>query len=241
MTAALPRTLAIDVGGTGLKMLVLDAAGEPISERSRLETPRPATPEAVLDALAEMAAEHGEFDRVSVGFPGVVREGIILTAPNLDGHWAGFALAQQLEQRLGAPCRVANDADVQGLGMIEGRGVELMVTLGTGFGSALFTGGRLVPNLELGHHPFKNDKTYEQLLGKAALDKHGKEVWRENLVEAVDLLSRIFNFDVLYLGGGHAAKVAKWQESGKLSLPDNVRTTDNVAGLLGGIALWRDA
>jgi len=240
MNPSNPRTLAIDIGGTGLKMLVLDADGQPATERTRLETPRPADPDTLVDTLLRMAADHGQFDRISVGFPGVVRQGVVLTAPNLDGPWAGFDLAHVLADRLGQPTRVANDADVQGLGMIEGRGVELMVTLGTGFGAALFVDGRLVPNLELGHHPFKKDKTYEQLLGKAALDDHGKDAWRENLVDAVDLLARIFNFDTLYLGGGHAAKVEKWRGQGKLTLPDNVRTTDNVGGLLGGIKLWND-
>jgi polyphosphate glucokinase len=229
-----PRTLAIDIGGTGLKMIVLDPQGSPLTERTRIDTPRPATPDALLAALTLMAASHGDFERTSVGFPGVVRRGVVYTAPNLDEGWSGFALAQALQDALGRPARVANDADVQGLGVIQGQGVELVITLGTGVGAGLFVDGRLVPNLELGHHPFKGSKTYEQRLGKAAQEARGKKKWGRDLLEAIDLLSRIFNFDTLYIGGGNAKKVEKME----LPLPENVRLVDNVAGLLGGIKLW---
>src|SRR5947208_5702702 len=152
------RTLAIDIGGTGIKALILSATGKPLTERSRVKTPRPATPQAVINAIVEMAKQQGEFDRVSVGFPGVVRRGVTVTAPNLNGKWGGFHLADALSKKLGVPVRVANDADVHGLGVIAGDSVELVITLGTGFGSGLFLDGKLVPNLELGHDPFQKDK-----------------------------------------------------------------------------------
>ena len=106
------RTLAIDVGGTGLKALVLDAKGEPLTERQRIETPRPATPEAIVDALIELVKPLAPFDRVSVGFPGVVINGTTRSAPNLDGGWKNFALGASLERRLKRPVRVLNDAGV---------------------------------------------------------------------------------------------------------------------------------
>jgi polyphosphate glucokinase len=231
--AAGPRTLAIDIGGTGLKMLVLDARGRATNERARIETPQPATPTSVLRALKKLIASEPPFDRVSVGFPGVVHDGVIETAPNLAESWHGHDLASALRAATHKPVRVCNDADVQGLGDIEGKGVELVLTLGTGLGSALFVDGRLVPNLELGHHPFKHDKTYEELVGKAAFEKLGKKRWRKNVREALAQLQPIFNYRMVYLGGGNARHLKP------SDLPKNARITSNVAGLLGGIALWR--
>lgn len=231
--AAGPRTLAIDIGGTGLKMLVLDARGRAINERARVATPQPATPASVLRALKKLIAAQPPFERVSVGFPGVVHDGVIETAPNLDKSWHGHDLASALHTATHKPARVCNDADVQGLGDIEGKGVELVLTLGTGLGSALFVDGRLVPNLELGHHPFKHGKTYEELVGKAALEKDGKKRWRKHVREALAQLQPIFNYRTIYLGGGNAKQLKP------SDLPKNARITSNEAGLLGGIALWR--
>ena len=227
------RTLAIDIGGTGIKAVVLSETGKLLTERIRVKTPRPATPAAVINAIVELAKQQGEFDRVSVGFPGVVRRGVTVTAPNLNGKWGGFPLADTLSKKLGKPVRVANDADVQGFGAIAGHGVELVITLGTGFGSGLFTDGKLVPNLELGHHPFQKGKTYEELLGDAALKKIGGKKWNKRLVRAIQTLDRTFNYDRLYIGGGNAERIT-------VKLPENVKIVSNVAGLLGGLALWRD-
>jgi len=227
------RTLAVDIGGTGVKVIVLDERGNQITERLRQETPQPATPEAVIKVIAELAAKQGQFDRVSVGFPGVVRTGKTETAHNLDKKWVGLDLAKGLCKKLGKPVRVCNDADVQGFGVIEGKGVELVITLGTGMGSALFVNGRLVPNLELAHHPYRRGKTYEEVLGKRALDKVGKKKWNKRVERAIDQWYALFNYDRLYIGGGNAKKL-------RFKLPANARRVENLAGLLGGIALWRD-
>jgi polyphosphate glucokinase len=227
------RTLAIDIGGTGIKALILSATGKPLTERSRVKTPRPATPASVINAIVELAKQQGEFDRVSVGFPGVVRRGVTVTAPNLNGKWSGFHLADALTKKLGVPVRVANDADVHGFGVIAGDDVELVITLGTGFGSGLFLDGKLVPNLELGHHPFQKDKTYEELLGDAVRKKIGMKKWNKRLVRAIQTLDLVFNYDRLYIGGGNAERIT-------VKLPPNVKIVANVAGLLGGLALWRD-
>lgn len=227
------RTLAVDVGGSGIKVMVLDEAGHPLTERVRVSTPQPAKPDAVFVAIIELVKAQGEFDRVSVGFPGVVRGGVTETAANLDPTWIGFDLATALSQRLSKPVRVANDADVQGWGAISGRGVELVLTLGTGFGSALFVDGRLVPNLELAHHQFRQDETYEEQLGRATLDKVGQKKWNRRLEKAIASLQRLFNYDYLYIGGGNAKKVT-------LDLLPNVKIVSNEAGLRGGIGLWLD-
>lgn len=225
------RTLAIDVGGTGLKALVLDGRGEPLTERQRVETPRPATPEAIVDALVEIVKALAPFDRVSVGFPGVVVNGTTRTAPNLDGGWKNFALGASLERRLKRPVRVLNDAGVQGYGVIKGEGVEMVITLGTGMGCALYMDGHYVPNLELAHHPFKGKDTYEDYVGAKAFAKVGKKKWNKRVKRVIEQIEPIWNPRRLYIGGGNAKHL-------RIDLPSNVRITDNVAGLLGGIALW---
>jgi polyphosphate glucokinase len=227
-----PYTLALDIGGTGLKGMVLDAAGKPINERTRVETPRPATPGALLEALAGIVAAQSPFDRVSVGFPGVVIDGTVQTAPNLDAGWPGFALAEALAKLTKKPTRVLNDAAIQGFGAIEGKGLELCLTLGTGVGSSLFIDGRLVPNLELGHHPFRKRASYEDYLDNATFERLGKKKWSKRVREALAQLQPIFNPRVIYLGGGNAKRLVG-------DLPENVRVVSNDAGILGGIALWR--
>ena len=230
--AAIPRTLAIDIGGSGLKMMTLGASGEPLNIRSRCKTPRPATPCEVLAVLEGMVENQPEFDRVAAGFPGVVTKGVTLTAVNLHPDWIGFDFGAELEAMTGKPARVANDADVQGLAVIEGSGVEFVLTLGTGLGSALYVETRLVPNLEIAHHVFRKNMTYEDCLGNAALARYGRSKWNQRLAEAVGQLEQAFNYGRLYIGGGNASKVQKGL------LPGNVRLVSNVAGLLGCIRLW---
>jgi polyphosphate glucokinase len=227
-----PRTLALDIGGTGLKGLVLDAAGAPLNDRVRVATPRPAEPTAVLAALAEVIAAQPPFDRVSVGFPGVVVGGVVRTAPNLDGEWAGFDMGAAVQGLAGKPTRVLNDAAIQGFGAIEGRGVELCLTLGTGVGASLFVDGHCAP-LELGHHPWRKGQSYEDRLDERTRKEIGTAKWSRRVRAAVDELLPVFNPRVLYLGGGNAKRI-------EVELPPNVKIVSNDAGLLGGIALWRD-
>lgn len=231
--AASQKTLAVDIGGSGVKVMVLDEAGKALTERARVETPQPAKPKPVIEAIVQLAKSQGAFDRVSVGFPGVVHQGITYTAVNLDKEWIGVNLQNILEKGLSRPVRVANDADIQGFGVIKGHGVELVLTLGTGVGSGLFVDGKLVPNLELAHHIFRKGKTYEENLGNAALQSVGKQRWNKRLKKAIEHIDKIFNYDHLYLGGGNAKKI-------EMELPKNAAIVSNVAGLLGGIALWRE-
>ena len=231
--SASPVTLAIDIGGTGLKAMLLDPKGKPISERLRVPTPTPATPRAVLNALDGLQARLHGYDRISVGFPGVTKRGVTYLAVNLHPRWHQFHLQQAVEQRWKKPARVANDASVQGYGAVKGEGVEMIITLGTGMGSALFTDGRLCPGLELGHHPWRK-KTYEDYLGLRGLKKYGKKRWNKLLEEAIAQTAATFNWDHLYIGGGNAKKIA-------FTLPDNAQIVSNEDGLLGGVALWRDS
>lgn len=227
------RTLAIDIGGTGLKALVLGADGQALTERVRVDTPRPATPSAVVPAIIELVEPLGAFNRISIGFPGVVVEGVTLTAPNLHKQWRGFDLARTMAERFGRPVRVLNDAGVQGYGVVEGRGVELVLTLGTGLGCALYHDGVYVPNLELAHHPFRGSKTYEDYVGAKALHRVGKKKWNRRVTKILDQIQPIWNPRRIYLGGGNAKHLS-------IELPANVAVTQNIAGLMGGIQLWHD-
>jgi polyphosphate glucokinase len=227
------RTLAVDIGGSGIKAIVLDDQGQPMTERSRIPTPPKATPKQAIDLIRELAKKQGGFDRVSVGFPGVVKNGIIYTAANLGKGWNGFDFEKGLRQKLKRPVRVANDADVQGLGCVTSHGLELVITLGTGFGSVVFVNGARL-HLELGHHPFHKGRTYEDELGRRALKRKGQKKWNQLLREAIDDLDQTFNYDRLYIGGGNTKFIT-------FKLPATVKVVSNEAGLLGGIKLWQKA
>ncbi len=201
-----------------------------MGERVRLETPHPATPAQVLTVLSNLAEQLAPFDCIACGFPGVVKRGTILTAHNLDPEWIGFDLQMQLEKSFKVPANVANDAAVQGYGAIRGTGLELAITFGTGLGSSLFVDGTLVPGLELGHHPFRDGKTYEDFLGAAGLKKYGKKRWNKRAKEAIGNFERLFNYDHLYIGGGNNKYI-------HFDLPDNATLISNMDGLLGGAAL----
>jgi polyphosphate glucokinase len=238
-------TLAVDIGGTGLKAAVLDGSGAMCGEQVRVPTPRPADPDTLVAALCALVAPLLPVDRVSVGFPGMVRAGRVLSAPNLvrppggDGApdpdavaaWAGFSLAAVLESEFGAPTHVVNDASMQGAAVIGGSGLELVATLGTGFGTALFYDGKLTPHLELAHHPLHDGETYDQHLGDAARERVGEAAWNRRVARAVDTLDNLTRFDHLYLGGGNSRRVT-------VELGARVSLVDNVAGILGGFRLW---
>lgn len=228
-----PITLSVDIGGSGIKGMLLDAKGQPLSERQRIPTPKTPTPAAVLKCVDKIAAALPGFDRVSVGFPGVIRQGVTYLSVNLHPLWKNFSLAATLERQLSKPVRAANDADIAGGAAITGRGVELVITLGTGLGSALFTEGHLCAGLELGHHPWKS-RTYEGYLGRAGLKRSGKARWNKALLEAIAETEKLFNWDRLYLGGGNTKKIAA-------KLPKNVTVVSNELGLTGGVILWRAA
>ncbi|HEX4620454.1 MAG TPA: ROK family protein, partial [Myxococcaceae bacterium] len=210
------RTLAFDIGGTGLKASVLDARGTMVAKRVRVPTPYPCPPSVLLDSLASLAAQLPEFDRIAAGFPGMVRRGRVLSAPHfitrkgpgtqvdpkLVRLWAKFDLASALAKRLGKPAKVANDADIQGAAVAKGKGLELVVTLGTGVGTALFDEGLLMPHLELAHHPLHKGGTYNERLGEAARKKVGTRRWSKRVHKAIETLRALTFFDHCYLGGG---------------------------------------
>ncbi|WP_342239553.1 ROK family protein [Inquilinus sp. OTU3971] len=228
--------LAIDVGGTGLKAAVIDDRGQMRSDRQRVPTPHPCPPKLFLDTVAALVKPLSAFDRIAVGFPGVVRDGRVITAPNLGtGDWAGFALAPALSKRLGgAPVRMVNDAEMQGLALVDGSGLELVVTLGTGVGTALLRDGVPAPHLELAHHPLsKGGKTYDEYLGNAAYEKIGKKRWNRRVKRMLEVLEILLHPDRIHISGGNAKRV-------DLELPKGVTIASNDAGIEGGARLWRE-
>lgn len=226
--------LCIDIGGTGLKAAVVDAEGKMLTERVRVKTPQPCKPEVLIESIVKLVEPLPASECVSIGFPGVVREGKVYTAPLLDNDlWRGVYLAERLEEELQKPVRLVNDADMQGLAAIEGKGMEMVVTLGTGFGSAIFRDGRLGPHLELSMHPLQKDKTYNERLGNHALKKIGKKKWNLRVRYAIDVLRALTNFDRLYIGGGNAEKI-------NFELEDDIQVISNLDGLRGGAWLWKD-
>jgi polyphosphate glucokinase len=229
------RTLAIDIGGSGIKAALLDDDGTLIGDRQRVPTPpKPVAPEALVQAIDKAVAPLGGFERVSVGFPGYIRDGRVLTAPNLGSEvLAGFDLQSELTRRWGKPVRVLNDADVQGFGAIKGHGVEMVLTLGTGAGTAIFRNGEIIPHLELAHHPVSADKTYDEYIGNAAREKKGKKAWSKRVAKVIEILRVVVQFDHLYLGGGNAKDIT-------FPLPPDVTIVPNTDGLTGGIRLWHE-
>lgn len=227
-----PRTLAFDVGGTGLKASVLDGRGKMIANRVWVGTPSPCPPKVLVAALGGMAKRLPAFDRVAVGFPGYVRDDKVITAPEFDDeHWAGFDLVKALQQKLRKPVRLLNDADMQGLAAIKGRGLELVVTLGTGVGTGLFRDGEPMPHLELAHHPVHKGKDYNGYLGKKALKKIGKKKWNARVRRVIKILQDLIHPDQIYIGGGNSANL-----NDNLGL--HVKIISNQDGILGGFRLW---
>jgi polyphosphate glucokinase len=230
--AAPPRTLAIDIGGSHIKASVLDRAGKPIVDRVDAPTPHPAPPAATLELIRTLASALPAFDRISAGFPGVVKSGCIITAPNLGTEaWHAFPLAAELEKQLGKPARVLNDAEMQGLAVIGGSGLECVLTFGTGMGSAIYREGQLMPHLELGQHPAWKSKTYDRYVGAAALKRLGVIKWNRRVNRVITLVRTLLNFDRLYLGGGNAVNIT-------LELPRDATIVSNLAGITGGVRLW---
>ena len=240
-----PVTLAIDIGGSGLKALTLDAKGKALVDRIRVPTPYPLPPKRLVAQLVELVKPIGNYDRVSVGFPGMVRNGRILSAPHLvlsngpDSKidpkslkaWTNFDLASAMAKALGKPTRVVNDADLQGLDASSGKGLEVAITLGTGFGTAVLSEGQLVPHMELSQHPFRHGETYDEQLGDVARRNVGNKIWSKRVHKAIAVLDSVFMFDHLYVGGGNATRLQG-------TLGERVSVIDPNAGLLGGIRLW---
>src|SRR5580704_17662757 len=191
-----PKILSIDIGGSHIKATILDDKGALQMDYDKIPTPMPSTPENMVAAIKKLVKAFPEHDMISVGFPGYVKRGVIKTAPNLGNEaWKDFDLSKKLAEELGKPARVVNDADMQGLGVVSGKGLEMVVTLGTGFGTALLVDGQLMPHLELAHHPFAKGKTYDEYVGERALEKEGHQKWNKRMQKVLKVLKTVINYD----------------------------------------------
>ncbi len=226
------KILSLDIGGSSIKATVLDKEGNLLQEYKKVPTPGDATPAAVLNAIQKLVTGFQHYDKISVGFPGYIKKGIVHTAPNLGTPiWSGVNLNKLISDGLSRPVRVANDADMQGLGVVSGTGLEMVITLGTGFGTSLLLDGNLLPHMELAHHAITKKKTYDEYVGDAALNKKGKQKWNKRMQRIIEILKVVFNYDRLYIGGGNADELT-------FKLDENIIIVTNKDGIKGGSRLW---
>lgn len=244
-----PCTLSADCGGTGMKACVLDADGTMVSERVRVPTPYPCPPEVLLSTLEDLRRRLPPAERASIGVPGAVRDGIVLATPHfvtesgpftprrpdLVEAWAGFDLASAAAATLGLPTRVANDAELQALAVVDGKGYEVVITLGTGMGFAQIWDNVLLPKVELSQHRFRKGESYDRQLGNSARVAVGNAKWSRRVLRAIEGLRVVFWWDRLFLGGGNTRYLNEWARG---ELGDDVQIVPNLAGLLGGARLW---
>jgi polyphosphate glucokinase len=227
------KILSVDIGGSRIKAILLDSGGQVIKEYTRMDTPKPADPERVMETIAELSKNFEDYRKVSVGFPGYVRKGVVYTAPNLGtDYWQNYPLSEKLRELLAHPVRIVNDADLQGLGIAQGVGLEMVITLGTGFGTSLLIDGVLLPHMELAHHRWSNDKEYDDYIGNRGYLAVGQDKWNKRLRKVLANLRTVFNYDFLYISGGNAKKI-------DFKLDDNIRLATNLDGIRGGAKLWQ--
>ncbi len=244
-----PHTLAVDCGGGGIKASVLDAAGTLRAPAIRVPTPYPLPPERLLSTIGEIAASLPPAERATVGMPGMIRHGVVVATPHyvtrtgphsrvlpeLVEAWSGFDMEAAVTRTLGVPALVLNDAEVHGAGVVAGSGLELVLTVGTGLGSALFDGGALAPHLELSHAPVRWGTSYDTYIGEVERARLGDALWSRRVRRVVDGLRPVFLWDRLYLGGGNARRLSP-QVLARLG--DDVVVVPNSAGIVGGVRAW---
>ncbi|MCL2422443.1 MAG: ROK family protein, partial [Micrococcales bacterium] len=244
-----PFTLVVDCGGTGIKASVLDVAGTPHAPVARVATPYPLPPQRLAETLVTLRDRLPPAERATVGMPGMVRQGVVLATPHyvtrhgprssvdaeLAGAWRGFDVQALLTTELGVPTLVLNDAEVHGAGVVTGAGVELVLTLGTGMGWALFAGGRLAPHLEMSMAPFTRATTYDSYVGEPERVRLGDGLWSRRVRRIVEHLRPVVMWDRLYLGGGNSRRISP---SALQRLGDDVVVVPNAAGIVGGVRVW---
>lgn len=226
------KILSIDIGGSHIKATILNADGELQTGFQTVDTPILPGPKELLAAIKDIINKIPAYDKLSIGFPGYVKDGIVFTAPSLSPKkWDGINLRQILQDEFNCPVEVVNDADMQGLGIISGVGLEMLITLGTGLGSALFLNGILLPHLELSQHPFKTGIIYDRYVGKKALEEEGEVNWNKRIQKVLLVLKTVFNYDHLYIGGGNSQRI-------NIPLDKNITLVTNEDGIKGGAKLW---
>jgi polyphosphate glucokinase len=242
-------TLAVDCGGTGIKGSVLDPTGQMVAEHLRVRTPYPLPPDRFVGIIASLAEKLPRADRVTVGMPGMIRHGRVVSTPHyvtkhgphttvipdLVEQWRGFDTRAHVSERLGLPAIVLNDAEVAGAGAVTGVGFEVVLTLGTGLGSAVFDDGALLPHLEFSRAPVRRGRIYDTYIGDAARHRLGRVAWSKRVRDVLIGLRPVFEWDRLYLGGGNGSKV---QQRDLLRIGGSILVVPNTAGIVGGVKAW---
>ena len=236
------QILGIDVGGTGIKSAIVETStGELVSERHRIDTPRPATPKAVGEALKEVLAHHRWKGPVGMGFPAAIQHGIARTASNIDKSFIGLPIAEYFTKQTGSTFYLANDADVAGMAEMrfgagkDNDGVVLIITIGTGLGTALFSEGHLLPNTELGHVYLENGHEAERYASEAVRvtkDLKWKD-WGERLNLYLCTMENLLWPDLIVLGGGVSEKLHKFSPMITTKAPVVAASFLNQAGIVG--------
>jgi len=244
-----PVTLSVDCGGGGIKASALDGAGTVLAKPVRTPTPYPLPPEKLLDLVAGLADQLPPTQRVTLGMPGMIRHGVVVHTPHyitkagprtrelpdLRAQWSGFDMRRAIEERLGQPALVLNDAEVHGAGVVAGVGLEVMLTFGTGLGNAVFDGGRLAPHVELSQSPVRWGLTYDEYIGEHERLRLGDAMWSRRIRRVVDALQPVYLWDRLYLGGGNARRIVPTVLE---RLGEDVVVVPNSAAIVGGMRVW---
>ena len=235
------EVLGIDFGGSGIKGAIVDTkTGELVTERHRIETPQPATPEAVAEVMAQLTDHFNWKGKVGVGVPAVVKNGVMLTAANIDKSWIGQKVNKQLSDKTGCEVECVNDADAAGIAEIhfgagaKEKGMVFLLTVGTGIGTVIFIDKHLVPNLELGHLEF-NGKTIERYSADSVRKRKNLswEEWGKRFNKVLDYYDKMFNPNLFIIGGGVSKKMDKFEDCIKLDTPVVPAEMQNNAGIIG--------
>jgi polyphosphate glucokinase len=242
------RGFGIDIGGSGMKAAIVDLdAGELASERIRIPTPRPATPGAMAEVAAELVRRHGWSGSIGVGFPGIVRHGVVHSAANLDESWLGVDADRLFTDACGVDVAMVNDADAAGLAEVRwgaARGVDgvvLVLTFGTGIGSGLFIDGTLVPNTELGHLELDGrDAETHAAASVREREGIGWKRWAPRVERYLGHLEMLFSPDLFVIGGGASKSAATWFPMISIDTPMVAAAMANNAGIVGAALVARD-
>ncbi|HET8736833.1 MAG TPA: ROK family protein [Pricia sp.] len=237
--------LGIDVGGSGMKGgLVNIETGEIISERHRIPTPVPRTPEAMAEVIAQIVAHFDYTGKVGCGFPTVIKKGVCKSPGNLDPSWLDVNIEELFEEKTGLDFTVVNDADIAGYASMEygiGKGVKglvVMITIGTGLGSGAFYDGKLIPNFELGQIPYKKHKKIESWAAASAKEREGLSYkkWGKRFNKFLKIVDLIVAPDLILLGGGTSKDFDEFKKYIKIDTPVMPAELQNEAGIIGAAA-----
>lgn len=243
------RGFGIDIGGSGMKAAVVDLdTGALASERIRIPTPKPATPSAMAEVAAELVRRHGWSASLGVGFPGIVHHGVVHSAANVDAGWVGVDADRLFSDACGLDVAMVNDADAAGLAEVhwgaarDVAGVVLVLTFGTGIGSALFVDGMLVPNTELGHLEL-DGRNAESHAAASAREREnlGWTEWARRVQRYLRHVELLFSPDLIVVGGGASKAADRWLPKISIATPIVAAAMANNAGIVGAALVARHA